>query len=118
MNSNPKFRIWDTDKREWLGQSDPNVIAYYGFHLFGEVMSMQALHPDLYSSVELDQFSGLEDINGVDIYSNDIVYLAGYGLHRVEFPFLELYRAASEGDIGEIKGNLYQNPELKEGAEA
>ena len=44
----------------------------------------------------------------------DIVYLAGQGLCEIEFPFENLYQAYPEGDIGRIKGNIYENPELKE----
>jgi len=52
-------------------------------------------------------FSGLSDSKGVEIYEGDIVYLAGYGDYEAEFPFIELYEAGAENDIGEIKGNIY-----------
>lgn len=63
-------------------------------------------------SVALEQYTGLKDKNGNKIFEGDIVDLAGYGSYEVEFPFIELYEAYSEGDIGEIIGNIHENPEL------
>lgn len=57
----------------------------------------------------LEQFSGLKDNQGGDIYSGDVVYLAGYGTYTCEFPFLELYDAAAEGDVEGILGNIHQH---------
>ena len=65
--------------------------------------------------VTLMQYTGLKDINGVEIYEGDIVYIAGYGNHEVEFPFIDLYHAEVDKDIGAILGNIYENPELLEG---
>ena len=62
--------------------------------------------------VEIMQYTGLKDKNHKEIYEGDIVRLAGYGDYEVKFPFIQLYEASAESDIGEVIGNIHENPEL------
>ena len=110
------MKEWDTDQKivgkmfydcmpttrdfsEWLIKLDEESEGYEGDFKVGE-------------DIELMEFTGLVDKTGKEIFGGDVVYLAGYGNYEVKWPFRELFDAAMEGDIGEIKGNIFENPEL------
>jgi len=102
-----KFRAWDDRNKEYVFSSKEEsfyintkgVLFMYGFP--GKPCT------EFYKSYRVDIFSGLSDSNGVDIYENDIVYIAGYGEYTAAFPFTELYEAGAEGDVGAICGSVH-----------
>lgn len=124
-----KFRIWDGAKNEWLASSSKDALPYYGFALVGEVMTVQS--PPIWSLDEgniVEQFTGLKDINGAEIFEGDIVKygdnvgevfydsecacfnVSGFYNGSQDYPTM----AFNEHAVMEVIGNIHENPELLE----
>lgn len=133
-----KFRIWDGAKNEWLASSSKDALPYYGFALVGEVMTVQS--PPYWSLDEgnvVEQFTGLKDINGTEIYEGDIIVQKSLGSNKSECrgkitykedhaafmfevyergkPVMWLFLSEFNPEkTCEVIGNIHEDPELVE----
>lgn len=103
-----KFRVWWEDRKMFYGDLDLNNLIPKNKNEIYELM----------------QFTGLKDKKGEEIYEGDIMYVAGTGNVEIRFiygcfgytdncNFYALFDDA-EGDVEEVIGNIYENPELLE----
>ena len=118
-----KFRAWDKKKKEWYGESCDEMLTFKDFHLFGECMAFQFPNIDYLQHLEVMQYTGLKDKNGVEIYEGDIVsghifgicevryYKNAFVLWSVDKDFSRSYAC----ELIEVIGNIYENPELISG---
>ena len=116
-----KFRCWDKERKTWGG------ITSITIGLDGKIFDSVASAQDRY---ELNQFTGLLDKNGKEIYEGDLVAidinktlhkvlwiedLAAFNLVRVKDPFKDScfpFDCCEREEHYEVIGNIYENPSL------
>ena len=124
-----KFRAWHKERQKMLSVFDINFRTPATVQVLNDKYE---LYNELFDCVEIMQFTGLKDCNGVDIYEGDICEIEYSVLERLPWNKEEKLIGAVQcidgsflvgnrkrGDflfqeISTVKviGNIYQNPEL------
>ena len=113
-----KFRAWDRLTNSWL-----DVEEQIGFESNGDGASYLIL-VDNGGRLAWEQYTGLKDKNGKEIYEGDIWEREGF-IATVEFVFSQwnlMYTKKSSSiqypsffsnaNTGQVIGNIHENPEL------
>lgn len=121
-----KFRAWDKEL-EFMVDPDTYLVGFRGDAWFNNTDDGKDWLIDQSGKLELMQYTGLKDKNGVEIFEGDILKLHDHptGVNdcttTVVFnygAFEDEYHGIRLGDWGtawsEVIGNIHQNPELLE----
>ena len=127
-----KFRVWDKNRKTFLD-------FYWAVDKLGRTFSIldKYVYDEFTDEIELMQYTGLKDMNGVEIYEGDVVNVSwplsklkginhaiGYSEVKDGHPVSEaidwyedvsrLIQTHDNGGQITVVGNCFENPELLE----
>lgn len=120
MNREIKFRVWDKDKERFLTPIECSQLVIRPFS--GRVTDGATI-----PNVELMQYTGLKDKNGIEIYEGDILNVSNEN-SKWDWKEVVIFHNGcfmnGDDDLlinlnfrSKVIGNIYENPELFEEVE-
>jgi uncharacterized phage protein (TIGR01671 family) len=131
MKNNFKFRVWDTISKRFLISENNNGLNFtYSDNPINQEdynLDLGVLISHCGEEVIINQYTGLHDKNGKEIFEGDILkmewmkrgnfiiadvkYGSG-GFYLPKYDFLNVSVKHDEIPDGEVIGNVFENPEL------